>query len=184
MPLQKITKEEIIQNSIDVFRQKGYYRTSMADLAKQSGVTKGAFYHHFKNKEEVMLKSLEVSSEWFKKKVFYIAYDETLTGKVRLKKLLDGAFQAFYTGAGGCFFSNTILETAHVEDTFKLAIVAFFENWEKALTHILTDKYTTEKAKILGQQIIVDIEGSIILMQLHNNVAYLKKAMERAMEMI
>ena len=48
MPLHKTTPAEIIKNSIKVFRKKGYYRTNMNDLAKETGLTKGIFYNHHK----------------------------------------------------------------------------------------------------------------------------------------
>ena len=61
MPLHKKSPEEIIKQSILVFRTNGYYRTTMNDLAKATGLTKGAFYHHFSNKEDVMKKSLQTT---------------------------------------------------------------------------------------------------------------------------
>jgi AcrR family transcriptional regulator len=78
MPLYKTTPEDIINKSIFVFRTNGYYRTTMNDLAQATGLTKGAFYHHFTNKEDVMKKSLEANSLWFENKIFSIAYDDTL----------------------------------------------------------------------------------------------------------
>eukprot|EP01036_Dinobryon_divergens_P056905 gene56905-75990_t len=36
MPVQKITKDEILLKSSDVFRVKGYHNTSMQDLAEAS----------------------------------------------------------------------------------------------------------------------------------------------------
>ena len=45
----------------------------MNDLAKETELTKGIFYHHFASKEEVMLKALEVTTKWFEYKIFNIA---------------------------------------------------------------------------------------------------------------
>jgi TetR/AcrR family transcriptional regulator, transcriptional repressor for nem operon len=182
MPLYKTTPEEIIKQSILVFRTNGYYRTTMNDLAKATGLTKGAFYHHFSNKEDVMKKSLQATSFWFEKKIFSIAYDETLSSKKRLVKMADVLFDAFTRSKGGCFFANTILETAHVEDTFLVEITQFFDLFEKALAHIYKEKYTKKELKDLTQQIIADIEGTIIIMQLKKEPELLKNAFNRAIK--
>jgi len=180
MPLQKTTREEIIKSSIQVLRRKGYYRTSMNDLAKGVGLTKGVFYHHFSNKEEVMRVSLQATTNWFEIKVFSIAYLDNLSNREKLVKMADVTFAAFTDNAGGCFFSNTILETAHVEDTFLKEITHFFTLWEKAFLNIFEEKYSVPENRDVVHQVIADIEGSIILMQLHRDTSFLRKALQRS----
>lgn len=184
MPLQKTTKEDIIKNSIQVFREKGYYRANMSDLAKRSGLTKGAFYYHFSNKEDVMLQSLQMTSRWFDQNIFSIAYLENLTGKEKFKKMSERIFNAFVRRSGGCFFANTILETAHIEDTFKAELIKFFDLWEKSLSVIFEEKYSTNQISALSSQVMADIEGSIILMQLRNDSRYLQNALKRTMDLL
>ena len=46
-------KKEIIQAAATVFGENGFYSTTMDDLVKASGMSKGAIYHYFKSKEEV-----------------------------------------------------------------------------------------------------------------------------------
>lgn len=46
-------KTEIIHAARTVFGEKGYYSTTMDDLVRASGMSKGAIYHYFKSKEEV-----------------------------------------------------------------------------------------------------------------------------------
>jgi TetR/AcrR family transcriptional repressor of nem operon len=180
MPLQKTTPEEIIKKSINVFRAKGYYRTSMNDLAEGAGLTKGIFYHYFSGKEDVMKRALEATRLWFNNKIFSIAYDESITKKERLEKIAATIFKAFTDNPGGCFFANTILETVHVEATFVTEITAFFELWEKAMAHLFEDSYTGDALKELTQQVIADIEGSIVIMQLKKDPDLLQKALDRS----
>lgn len=45
------TKNIIIEISFKLFLDKGYKNASMSDLVKATKLSKGAFYHHFKNKE-------------------------------------------------------------------------------------------------------------------------------------
>lgn len=44
-------RERLLNAAIDVIRQQGYSATSVDDLCRAAGVTKGAFFHHFDSKE-------------------------------------------------------------------------------------------------------------------------------------
>ncbi len=53
------TKENIITTSLQLFEQYGYENVSIAQIMKQCKISKGGLYHHFKNKEEILDKSIE-----------------------------------------------------------------------------------------------------------------------------
>ena len=49
------TTNQILRVALDLFIQKGYEQTSIQDIINGlGGLTKGAIYHHFKSKEEIM----------------------------------------------------------------------------------------------------------------------------------
>ena len=50
----EITVEKILEVSQRLFLEKGYDNTKIQDIADELGMTKGAIYHHFKSKEEIM----------------------------------------------------------------------------------------------------------------------------------
>ena len=50
----EITIENILEVSQRLFFEKGYDNTKIQDIADELGMTKGAIYHHFKSKEEIM----------------------------------------------------------------------------------------------------------------------------------
>ena len=51
-------KEKIIQTAIKKFSKEGFSNTSMDEITKESGVSKGLLFYHFKNKEELYLQAL------------------------------------------------------------------------------------------------------------------------------
>ena len=53
-------KDEIVNKSFFQFLNRGYKACSLKDLEKATGLTKGAFYYYFRNKEEI-LKAIENS---------------------------------------------------------------------------------------------------------------------------
>lgn len=48
------TRSQIIDAAEQCFFRKGVSHTSLADIAKRAGVTRGAIYWHFENKDEVV----------------------------------------------------------------------------------------------------------------------------------
>ncbi|NND45772.1 MAG: TetR/AcrR family transcriptional regulator [Xanthomonadales bacterium] len=44
-------RTRLLEAARDVIRAKGYSATTVDDLCRAAGVTKGAFFHHFENKE-------------------------------------------------------------------------------------------------------------------------------------
>lgn len=59
MPRNKYPEETvkiILDAALKLFLEKGYEETTVLDIVNQmGGLTRGAFYHHFKSKEEVLL---------------------------------------------------------------------------------------------------------------------------------
>lgn len=47
-------KERIIEAAYELFGQKGYDKTTIAEIIKKAGASKGGFYHHFQSKEEIL----------------------------------------------------------------------------------------------------------------------------------
>ena len=47
-------KEKLIQIALDQFLEKGYENTTITDLQKAFGLTKGGMYHYFTSKEEIL----------------------------------------------------------------------------------------------------------------------------------
>ncbi len=52
-------REEIINKAFALFLSRGYHACSLKDLETATGLTKGAFYYYFRNKEEILKEGLE-----------------------------------------------------------------------------------------------------------------------------
>ena len=52
-------KTRLLDAALRVVRQKGFAATSVEDLCLEAGVTKGAYFHHFKTKEALGLAAVE-----------------------------------------------------------------------------------------------------------------------------
>ena len=52
------TRSRILEAAEERFALEGYDATGVAEICKEAGVSKGAFYHHFNSKQEVFLELL------------------------------------------------------------------------------------------------------------------------------
>ena len=50
---KQLRRELIIQSSLECFSKNGYSKTSIDDIVKASGVSKGGIYTYFKSKDEI-----------------------------------------------------------------------------------------------------------------------------------
>lgn len=48
------TRRRIIREATTLFARRGYHRTTVTDIANAIGMTQGAFFHHFPNKEALL----------------------------------------------------------------------------------------------------------------------------------
>ena len=53
------TRQDLLKAALSVFSQKGYAATTLEDVAKEAGVTRGAIYWHFGSKAELYAALLE-----------------------------------------------------------------------------------------------------------------------------
>ena len=56
-------RTRLLDAARDVIRRKGFDATTVDDLCEAAGVTKGAYFHHFKSKEALGVAAAETWSE-------------------------------------------------------------------------------------------------------------------------
>ena len=63
------TKDRIFQASMLLFSQHGYDGTSIQDICQHAEVSKGAFYHHFQSKFDLMVEIYRLGDVFFSERV-------------------------------------------------------------------------------------------------------------------
>jgi TetR/AcrR family transcriptional repressor of nem operon len=62
-PSETGSRQKLLDASLALVRQKGYTATSVEGLCEAAGVTKGAFFHHFKSKDDLGVASAKYWAE-------------------------------------------------------------------------------------------------------------------------
>src|ERR671926_385982 len=62
-------RKELMAIAIDCFARYGYQGTSIDRIATAAGVTKGALYYHFRDKEELLFEAVKDRTTAFEERV-------------------------------------------------------------------------------------------------------------------
>ncbi|WP_411740110.1 TetR/AcrR family transcriptional regulator [Peribacillus sp. S4] len=57
--IRQASKEKIRAAAMELFIKQGYYATSISDIAKHAGISKGLLYNYYKGKEELLSEMVE-----------------------------------------------------------------------------------------------------------------------------
>jgi TetR/AcrR family transcriptional repressor of nem operon len=100
-------RTKILRSALSVIRAKGYAATSVDDLCSAAGVTKGAFFHHFKSKQDLAVAAADfwsaTTGEFFAGAPYQGQADplDRVLGYLDLRKaMLTGAVPDFTCLAG------------------------------------------------------------------------------------
>ena len=184
MPVQKVSKEDIIAHSRKLFQVKSYYQTSMADIAQACGLLKGSLYHHFPSKEVLMIEVIKSVHQFFKDEVFVHAYNVDLDMMGRLKLMMNRSDKILIGKNGGNVMGNIGVETAIIVPEFATMIRWFFTDWMKALEHVFSLEYEIKVAKVIAEQSVAEIEGAMVMRRIFQDGKYLKRAYRRILNRV
>lgn len=179
LPKRERTRQFIIGKVAPLFNRKGFAGTSLSDLEKATGLTKGSIYGNFRDKDEVA------------KEAFRHNY-RALMGEVRaLVDAEDGAadklltFVDFYRKShprvfknGGCAILNTATEADDGNPLLREEVAAALESWKSYLVKIVDDGLKTGELKKVDAEafacrFIAYIEGGILLSKTTGTMRYL-----------
>jgi AcrR family transcriptional regulator len=83
------TRQRIVEAARDLFWEKGYTATGLAELLQRAGANSGSFYHFFESKDDVLRTVLETYEDLLDPHVIQPAFDKHKTPVERIFALLD-----------------------------------------------------------------------------------------------
>lgn len=178
----QLTASYIIKTVAPIFNKKGYVGTSLSDLTSATGLTKGAIYGNFKNKEELSLEAFNHNIR-FVFGLIKASMDEQASAIGKLKALNN--FYRTYTKEtihlGGCPILNVGIDANHSNDLLLKRVNHVISKLETSIVEIieygiLTQeiKATIEPAKY-ARLFFSKLEGAIFMAVTRNNEEYLNE---------
>ena len=179
------TSEYILKTVSPIFNKQGYIGTSLSHLTKATGLTKGAIYCNFTNKEELALKAFELNVKHAILPLFKLIEEQNSN----LQKLytITNYHRSYYnlvTKIGGCpmlqvgvdaKFNNPLLfeKAKKLSKTFLNGLIKII-NDGISNNELQKNIDATQKAKL----ILSIIEGSSFLAFTHNDNSFLTNSMD------
>jgi AcrR family transcriptional regulator len=130
------TREAILVSCLGLFAKHGFSSTSVDEIARAAGITKGAVYWHFKNKEELFQAILERIRERWRQEVMK-PLSSKATSILRLEALLDGYAELFGDAPEFCLFMQRVLLENDKE--FSPQIAKLFTQTARFIARIVAD---------------------------------------------
>lgn len=165
----KISRDELLLRCASTFKRYGYHGTTMDMLSTACGLTKASFYHHYPNKESLLLDVLETTHQKLKAALFAIAYDNSKPPVERLAALGKKSKKLFQDETIGCLMGVVAIDASYSNTELMKPIRAFMDDWATAFAHILGSTYGEERAAELGKQLVADYEGAILLARIYQD---------------
>ncbi len=135
----RTTRKLIADMAFRHFYKNGFQATSVNEIMKATGLSKGAFYHNFKNKDElgVLVVKTELNTRIHKAMISPL-YAEG-NAKDILKATFLNKFQAFTSDEKlmGCPVNNLINEIGGSQNLLNEALKDLIETWVKAVVEII-----------------------------------------------
>lgn len=181
------TKEHILFTALKLILKKGYANVTMNELVAASGLSKGAFYHYFKSKEQIYFETLD---KYFFSYMasFDLEYNKALSFKSNLFQVFTMfiGFAAEIESMIGpenpmISYYNTLLESAIRSDEIKKKVGNYYELWMDRIGGWIDFAQSNNEIdpnldpEILSKHISGLMEGVMIIYSFQNKEKNLEK---------
>jgi TetR/AcrR family transcriptional repressor of nem operon len=163
------TRDRLIESARDLFLQKGYNATGVAEILKRADAKSGSLYHFFPTKEDLLLAVLD----WYRTHIWTDLlnpiWDRISDPIERIFGLLDGYRQMLLHTefSTGCPIGNLALELADTHPTARELITINFTQWMDAVRQCLEEAAGRwpegTDLKQLSTFVLTTMEGAMML---------------------
>ena len=179
------TRERIITAASKLFYSDGIRAVSVDAVAEKAGLTKRTLYYHFRSKDDLVAAYLEARDQpnlaLFKR--WFDEADGELPAKVQ------AIFDHLARNAGhpkwkGCGFLRTSAELANLPGHPAIKIGAAHKKKFEAWLRTTFEEAGIASAGQLARQILLLLDGSFAVVQLHRDPGYMQTAGEAASSLV
>ncbi len=185
------TRDFILQKVAPIFNKKGYAGTSLSDLTETTGLTKGAIYFYFQNKQELAVEAFKLN---VKKVTLPLAVQLSQCAN-SLEKLqaLTNYYRDYYTiiaDNGGCPILNMGADSNNINPALFDTVKKVSKRLEKDLIIIIQNGVNNNEIKPgidadrYGKNIYAMIEGSVFMAITRDDGSYINDMMDMIDQLI
>jgi TetR/AcrR family transcriptional repressor of nem operon len=145
------TRTVILESALREIHRKGFGAASLRDILAETGLTKGAFYHHFANKQAIGYAALELLEEMVKT-AWLSPLEKSGDVVTCLQDLLRSAAAALTDEdiILGCPVNNLAQELSMADEGLRQRLVSIYDQWRRGIADALR---RGQAAGIVGRNI-------------------------------
>src|SRR5690606_18053006 len=133
------TMHRLCGKGLEIFHAKGYYNTSLDDILTELSLSKGAFYHHFKSKEDYFI---SIVQNLIVQKVYALLIEPLNTDENPLPVIVDSLERALEPGkrnemAYGFMLNDFLTEFNKRNEEICVQLKEILTVWEVNLVSVL-----------------------------------------------
>ncbi|AXG71011.1 putative HTH-type transcriptional regulator YxaF [Kordia sp. SMS9] len=191
-----ITKAEktatfIVETVAPIFNKNGYAATSISDLTKATGLTKGAIYGNFKNKEELAIAAFKFMVKLLMKEL--VKHMDKSDSPIEKLFLITDFYRNYYlytNKMGGCPILNVGVDANHQNSLLLQKVRTIIQRIQDQLATIIENgiecgEISTEvNAMYAAKRIDTMIQGAIFMAYTMDDDFYIQDTMNQIDTMI
>lgn len=178
----KTTKNTIIKESANLFNTQGYKATSISDITKATGLTKGAIYRHFESKSDLEQEALRSLG-----KLMFNELGQSIREAKTFQLKMDAIFSFFekYMETplyqGGCPLMNAAVEVDDTNTPLRQQAYNMLAQLKASVGKLLENGIKNGQIKpeidpaFYSTIIIATLEGGIMMSKLERNKEAISK---------
>lgn len=172
------TRHRILMTAMELFWEKGYGSTSIADILSRSQVHSGSLYHFFPGKQDVLVGVLEMYRDGIGEMLLAPNWEGVEDPIDRIFALLAGyRTHLIVTDCTyGCPIGSLALEIHEPDPVVRDLMAANFTNWSTAIAGCFdaaADRLPPgSDAKALGEFVLTVMEGAVMQARTYRDIGY------------
>ena len=178
------TTKYIIETVAPIFNKHGYVGTSMSHLTEATGLTKGAIYGNFENKEALALAAFEYNRNIILQKVDDLfGIEGTALEKINTLINFYRQYDVFTLSMGGCPILNIGVDAQHNNDLLAAANKETIKEIEGKIALVLENGVNANEIKIpvpplqFAKQLYTILQGAVAMGTMTRDRKYLMNTM-------
>ncbi|MCH9661339.1 MAG: TetR/AcrR family transcriptional regulator [Bacteroidetes bacterium] len=183
------TKNIILKESGNLFNTQGYKATSISDITKATGLTKGAIYRHFDSKSDLEQEALRSLG-----KLMFTELGTSIREAINFQAKMEAIFSFFedYMNTplyeGGCPLMNAAIEADDTNTALRQQAYNMLAQLKASVEKLIDNGIKNEQvqpevsARFYSTIFIATLEGGIMMSKLERNknaiettIAHLRK---------
>ncbi len=190
-PSMEKTQRYIIETSAPIFNKNGNRGTSLSQLTKATGLTKGALYGNFKNKDEIAVEAQKYNYGLISDNIAKIVRPiENICDKLIAMATYYDDHYFFIAETGGCPILNAAVDFDDGDPALKHVVRELMISWRKIIIKIAKKGILKQEVKkevlpdTFSTKFVALIEGGIMMSKVTEDRLNLSYAVEHIIKIV